>query len=227
MQGYFLCIYAICVIICVLMDKSLTAKQKKILVTIRDLKKKLGEAPTLEEIRKTLGYAGISSVQRHIDALKKKGYLSNERYQARTLEVSLPEQMINIPLVGNVACGIPFLAIENIEAYIPYDAPKVRGASDDYFFLRAVGDSMDDTNISGKTIDDGDFVLVKKQQTANSGDCVVALIGDEATIKKMVKGDGFIRLDPESTNNKNKPILLFHDFSIQGVVVNVIKKGGY
>jgi len=226
MQGYLLNIYATCVIICVLMNRSLTAKQKQVLVAIRDLKKKLGEAPTLEEIRKTLGYAGISSIQRHIDALKKKGYLSNERYQARTLKVSLPEQIINIPLVGNIACGIPFLAIENIEAYIPYNASKVRGTSDDYFFLRAVGDSMDNTNISGKTIDDGDFVLVKKQQIANSGDRVVALIGDEATIKKMVSKEGHILLQPESTNPINKPILVFEDLSIQGVVEDVIKKGG-
>lgn len=208
------------------MNKSLTAKQKQVLATIQDLKKKFGKAPILEEIREALDYAGISSVQRHVDALKKKGYLSNERYQARTLEVSLPEQMVNIPLVGNVACGIPFLATENIEAYIPYNASKVRGLSDDYFFLRAIGDSMDDANVSGKTIDDGDFVLVKKQQVADSGDRVVALIGDEATIKKFVPDEDYIRLEPESTNPRNKPIYLFKDFSIQGVVKDVVKKGG-
>jgi len=223
---HLLYIYVICVIMCVLMNRNLTVKQKQVLVAIRDLKKKFGNAPTLEEIRKTLGYAGVSSLQRHIGALKKKGYLSNERYEARTLEASLPEQMISIPLVGNVACGIPFLAIENIEAYIPYNASKLQGTSDDYFFLRAVGDSMDNTSISGKTIDDGDFVLVKKQQTANSGDRVVALIGDEATIKKMVPDEGHILLLPESTNSRNKPILMFEDFYIQGVVEDVIKKGG-
>jgi len=206
------------------MLKSLTAKQKQILATIQDLKKKLGKAPTLEEIREALGYAGISSVQRHVDALKKKGYLSNERYQARTIEVSLPEQVINIPLVSNVACGTPFLATENIEAYIPYDASKIRGSSDDYFFLRAVGDSMNNTNISGETIDDGDFVLVKKQQDADSGNRVVALIGNEATIKKLVYSDGCIRLEPETTNSANKPIILFDNFTIQGVVTDVIKK---
>jgi len=208
------------------MTKSLTAKQKLVLATIQDLRAKLGKAPTLEEIRKALNYSGISSVQRHVDALKKKGYLFNERYQARTLEVSLPEQMVNIPLVGNVPCGVPFLAVENIEAYIPYSKSLLHNQPDDYFFLRAVGDSMNNAKISGKSIDSGDYVLVKKQPAADFGSRVVALIGDEATIKKMVKGDGCIRLEPESTNSENKPIILFDDLSVQGVVVDVIKKGG-
>jgi repressor LexA len=85
---------------------------------------------------------------------------------------------------------------------------------------------MNNARVSGKTIDDGDFVLIKKQQTANPGSRIVALIGDEATIKKMIPEDGHVRLQPESTNLKNKPILLFEDFSIQGVVEDVIKKGG-
>lgn len=215
-----------CGIIRVLMNKSLTVKQKLVLATIQDLRAKLGKAPTLEEIREALDYAGISSVQRHVDALKKKGYLSNERYQARTLEVSLPEQMANIPLVGNVPCGVPFLAVENIEAYIPYSKSLLHGQPDDYFFLRAIGDSMNNAKISGKSIDSGDFVLVKKQPTADFGSRVVTLIGDEATIKKIVQGDGYVRLEPESTNPDNKPILLFDDFSVQGVVKDVIKKGG-
>jgi len=85
---------------------------------------------------------------------------------------------------------------------------------------------MNNAKLSGKTIDDGDFVLIKKQQTADPGSRIVALIGDEATIKKIVPEDGHVRLQPESTNPKNKPIILFDDFSVQGVVVDVIKKGG-
>lgn len=176
----------------------------------------------MEELRAALGLGGISSVQRHTDALKEKEYLENAR------GISFPDttNKVQIPLVGNVACGVPFLATENIEAYIPYDASQIRGSSDNYFFLRAVGDSMNAAKVSGKTIDDGDFVLIKKQQTAEPGARVVALIGDEATIKKMVPEDGHVRLQPESTNPRNKPILLFEDFSIQGVVQDVIKKGG-
>jgi repressor LexA len=204
------------------MNKSLTAKQKLVLATIQDLKAKHGNIPTLEDVRKALDYSGTSSVQRHTDALKEKGYLGN----TRGLSPLSSNENVQIPLVGNVACGTPLLATENIEAYISYDASKVRGKAQDYFFLRAVGDSMNNANVSGKTIDNGDFVLVKKQATANPGDKIVALIGDEATIKKMVPADGAIRLEPESTNPKNKPIYVFDDFSVQGIVTDVIKKGG-
>jgi repressor LexA len=204
------------------MRKILTSKQKTVLSTITDLAHKKGTPPTLEDIRFTLGLSQLSSVQRHTDALKEKGYLKNIR------GISLPEQSlkVQIPLVGNVACGVPLLATENIEAYISYDASKIKGASQDYFFLRAVGDSMDKTNVSGKTIDDGDYVLIKKQSIADPGDRIVALIGDEATIKRMMPVDGAIRLEPESSNSRNKPIYIFEDFSVQGVAMDVIKKGG-
>lgn len=204
------------------MSSILTSMQKKVLSTITDLTHKKGTPPSMEELRVTLGLSSISSVQRHTDALKEKGYLENTR------GLSFPEstEKVRIPLVGNVACGLPLLATENIEAYISYDASQIRGTSDNYFFLRAVGDSMNNAYISGKSIDDGDFVLIRKQQTADPGARVVALIGDEATIKKFVPEDGHVRLQPESTNPRNKPIILFEDFSIQGVVENVIKKGG-
>lgn len=204
------------------MNNTLTSMQKKVLSAIIDLTHKKGTPPSMEELRVALNLGSISSVQRHTDALKEKGYLENTR------GLSFPEstEKVRIPLVGNVACGVPLLATENIEAYISYDSSQIRGSSDNYFFLRAVGDSMNDANISGKSIDDGDFVLVKKQQTANPGSRVVALIGEEATIKKFVPEDGHVRLQPESTNPRNKPLILFDDFSIQGIVEDVIKKGG-
>lgn len=203
------------------MRKSLTSSQKKVLSTITDLAHKKGAAPSMEELRVALDLSSISSVQRHTDALKAKGYLNNTR------GISFPEptNKVQIPLVGNVACGAPLLAMENIEAYIPYDASRIRGSASDYFFLRAIGDSMNAANVDGKTIDDGDFVLVKKQQTAERGNRVVALIGDEATIKKFIPEDGYVSLQPESNNTQNKPILMFEDFSIQGVVEDVIKGG--
>jgi len=208
------------------MKNHLTIKQKKILSTILDLQQKLGKSPTLKEIYMAMksDYSGISSIQRHVNTLKEKGYISNEKHQARSLELSLPEQIVNIPLVGSAPCGAPFLAIENIEAYIPYKKSLLRGDPKNYFFLQAVGDSMNKADISGKNIDSGDFVLVRKQQTADFGKRVVALIGDDATIKKLIKAEGHMRLEPESTNPDNKAIILFDNFSIQGEVVDVIKK---
>jgi len=215
-----------CDIIYAIMD-NLTLKQKKVLEVIQDLKKKLGNSPTLEEIRKALNYSGVSSVQRHIDVLKKKGYLSNKRYQARSLEVSIQKQIVEIPLLGNVAAGNPSLAPRDlpIEAWIPYEASKLRGSPQNYFFLHVIGDSM---NRAG--INDGDYVLVKKQETAEIGQKVAALIGNEVTIKKYKVKDKRIVLDPESDNPQNKPIVILEgviledEFSIKGIVIDVVSR---
>lgn len=199
----------------------LTSKQKLVLSAITDLTHKYGSPPTFEELRIYLKYPSISSVQRHTDALKQKGYLD----QTRGLSLPTTVEKVQIPLVGNVACGMPLLAIENVEAYISYESAKLRGNSQEYFFLRAVGDSMNDTNIDGKTIDSGDYVLIKKSNMPDFGNRVVALLGDEATIKKLRQGEDCIILQPESTNPANKPIYVFEDMLIQGVVVDVLKKG--
>lgn len=207
------------------MVKNLTIQQRSILTVIKDLTVKLGKPPTLEEIRDASGHNYISAVQRHVEALKDKGYLSHIPNQSRSLQPSYSDQKISIPLIGNVAAGIPIMAIENVEAYIPYESAKIRVNIKDYFFLRAVGDSMNKVNINGRTIDSGDYVLVRKQNTANFGQVVVALIGEDATIKKLRKGKGHVVLDPVSSNPANKPIYVLEDFTIQGVVVDVVKVG--
>ncbi len=158
--------------------EGITPKQRIVLAAIRDLRRSTGKMPTLDEIRGHLSYATVSSVQRHVDALKRKGYLDN-KHQGRPLQLA-HQHLANIPLVGNVACGAPLLAQENVEAYVSYDEEKLRGGHDEYFFLRAVGDSM---NKAG--IDDGDLVLVRKADVAEPGKRVVALIGDDATIKSL------------------------------------------
>lgn len=194
----------------------LTSKQKEVLSAINELTAKNGYSPALREIKEYLKYNSISAVQRHTDALKKKGFLSSDKYQQRNLKVKkLFQKKQNIPLVGMVTCGKPILAIENIEAYIPYE---VKGDPKDYFFLRAIGDSMNQAGI-----DDGDLVLIKKQPDADMGDQVVALIGDEATIKVLKKGDDCIILEPKSTNPIHKPLYIFEDLQIQGKVVDKIK----
>lgn len=203
--------------------EELTPKQKLALQKIRNLFAHGVETITLEELQKSLNYKSknVSTIQKHTDALKKKGYLKD----TRGIFLENFSNMVQIPVVGSISCGQPLLAIENIDAYIPYNSKKIEGSISDYFFLRANGDSMNNTNIHGKNINDGDFILVKKQSTAKPGDRVVALIGDEATTKLLKKGDGCLILQPESTNPVNKPIYLFEDFSVQGIVQDVIKKG--
>jgi repressor LexA len=116
--------------------------------------------------------------------------------------------------VGNVACGQPILAIQNIEAYIPFE---VKGNPKEYFFLRAQGDSMDKAKIN-----DGDLVLIKSQNHAENGEKILALVGDEATIK-IYRDEGKCKiLEPRSSNPIHKPIYVFEDLQIQGIVKNVI-----
>jgi repressor LexA len=207
-------------------NNQLTIKQKEVLATIKDLIRVQGKSPTLEEIRKVMGYKQTSSVQRHIEPLLRKKYLTNEDNQARSLKIiEEAEGTLNIPLVGNIACGKPIYAEENVEAYIPYPKESTRYSQSELFFLRAVGDSMDEANIKGKSIDEGDYILVHVQNTADIGQPVVALIGDEATIKIFNKDPerGVYTLLPKSSNPNHKPIFLFENLAIQGVAIDVIK----
>lgn len=195
---------------------NLTNKQKEVLSAINELTTKNGYSPALREIKEYLNYSNISSVQRHTEALKRKGFLSSNKHRQRDLRVKkIFQKKHNIPLVGMVTCGKPILAVENIEAYIPYE---VKGDPKEYFFLRAIGDSMNKAGIN-----DGDLILIKKQPNADIGDKVVALIGDEATIKVFKKGDDCIILESKSTNPIHKPLYIFENLQIQGRVVGKIK----
>ena len=203
------------------MKKTLTEKQHNTLEEIKAYVQKNSKSPTLNELKVILKLNAISSVQRHLNALKKKGYLIVVKNISRGLRPnSSVNQTINLPLVGTIACGTPILADENIEAYIPYDANKLKCNPSNYFFLRAQGDSMNKAGINDK-----DFVLIKKQNTADIGQRVVALIGEEATIKKFSKTSNHYILEPESTNPENKPIYVFENLLIQGIVQDVIKGG--
>lgn len=197
----------------------ITPKQKEVIKAIKELTELYGQSPTLEEIRDYLGYANTSSVQRHTEALKTKQLLKSNPKKRRSFElINNIMKYINIPLIGEVACGKPSYAEEDIEGYIPYKADKLRGSAKNYFFLRAVGDSMDRAGIS-----DGDYVLIRKDLAPQISDKVVALIGDEATIKILQKrGNDFV-LEPKSSNSIHKPIYLFEETLIQGKVYDVKK----
>jgi len=122
-------------------------------------------------------------------------------------------EVVNIPLVGNVACGTPIFAEENIEATIPISV-RIANPPEQFFFLRARGDSMDK-----KGINDGDLVLIRQEVIARNGDIVLALINDKATLKEFRWTQDAVLLIPHSTNPEHKPIILDGDFLIQGIVV--------
>jgi repressor LexA len=130
---------------------------------------------------------------------------------------TIESDTIEIPLIGSVSCGLPIFAEENIEAKIPVSTKLLR-KSNDYFLLRASGDSM-----NKKGINSGDLLLIKQQQVAENGDIVLALIDDDATIKEFINNGNTIVLKPHSTNPKHQPIILTSDFRVQGVVETIIK----
>lgn len=203
---------------------NLTSRQKEVLNAITNLYVKKGRVPTYEEVRKHLGYRSVSSIQVHVNALKRKGYLSKEKgagLKLQTYSIDVAKNVFSIPLVGQVACGNPQLADEDIIEYVTY-RKKLNGNVKDYFFLRAIGDSM---NLAG--IDDKDLLLVKRQSSIpDNSDKAVVLIGSEATIKYLKRINGAYYLYPKSKSKKHKPIRLLNleDVYFCGVVKDIIKK---
>jgi len=196
----------------------LTEKQQAILDFINEYVNDNGFPPSVREIGRKFGIYP-ATVQDHINALERKGYLQKKKFQSRTLSVpaSSRRRSDGIPIVGRVAAGLPLLAQENIEDMIQLPqnwAPK--GA----FLLKVQGNSME-----GAHILDGDYVLVHPQRTATNGEIVVALIEDEATVKRFYRTERGISLKAE--NPKYQPIEIERSeatsFSIIGKVMGVLR----
>jgi repressor LexA len=205
------------------MQNSVSNKELAALRVMRDFLMKHGKMPSVRELMKEMDYKSPRSAavifQNLIDKniLKKKddGSIQFIQYEFNENETT-SEQTVKIPLLGAIACGLPILAEENIEAMIAVST-KLAKPSDKYFLLQAKGDSMNE-----KGINDGDLVLVKQQNSANNGDIVVALIDDEATIKELRLNDDNVLLLPRSSNKAHTPIILSRNFIVQGIVVSTI-----
>lgn len=210
------------------MLNKLSNKEIEAIRYIRNSLMHKGKAPSVRDLMNLLGYKSPRSAAIIIDSLLDKKILDRDsssslklHFQERIKDNQNNAETVDIPLVGVAACGQPLLAEENIEAYVPISI-RIAKPSNKYFILRAKGDSMNNANINGYAINNGDLVLIKQQQTAQNGDTVVALIDDDATIKEFHNNGDIIVLKPKSNNNKHQPIILTSDFRIQGIVVNVI-----
>jgi repressor LexA len=182
-----------------------------------------GSMPSVRMVMEALSYNYPRSAALVIDRLVEKGFLkkrSDGKLQLVMSDMNIPsaEQTIDVPLIGNVACGLPILAEQNIEAMYPVST-KLAPPSNKYYLLRAKGDSMDERGIK-----DGDLVLVKQKSTAENGEIIVALTDDTATIKEYRRQGDTVILIPHSSNPAHKPIILTSDFKVQGVVVATIPK---
>ena len=182
-----------------------------------------GFPPTLREIASHFGLRGPKAPQKTLQILEKKGYIRRVPGGSRAIEMLLPplvhkSQILSLPIVGRVRAGEPILAIENIEGYINLDQSLI--SSDDVFLLRVQGDSMIDAHIQN-----GDFALVKPQPNAENGEIVVALVDDEATIKRIFKKRDLIRLEP--ANPHMEPIVVRKGerrVTLVGKVVGIFRK---
>lgn len=199
---------------------NLTPAQETMLRAITAFKDRRGVAPTVQELADVLSIQPPSAHEL-LRRLEEKGYIQREPRKARMMTVvkdftPRTRQTVNIPVIGRVAAGTPILAVENKVGEIMVDAVIARG---NCFALEVCGDSMIDVDIN-----DGDYVVVRQQQLAESGDIVVALRDGEATVKRLFIADDKIELRPE--NKKLKPIVINpgDDFSIVGRVVSVCSR---
>lgn len=204
--------------------EKLSKRQQQILTFIQEEVRTKGYPPSVREIGEAVGLASSSTVHGHLSRLEDKGYIRRDPTKPRAIEIlyqdtneSIEKQpVVHVPLVGKVTAGNPITAIENIEEYFPL--PATYGTSEDQLFmLEVMGDSMIEAGIL-----DGDYVIVKKQSTANNGDIVVAMTeDDEATVKRFFKEKDHFRLQPE--NSTMDPIIV-NQVTILGTVVGLYRQ---
>ena len=198
-------------------------RQQRILEVIEEAVKAQGYPPTVREIGAAVGLCSPASVQGHLAALEAMGYIRRGNSKRRALEVVRARSPLAdvaavhaaaVPLVGRVAAGMPILADENLEEFI--NIPRFMGEVGVCFALRVTGTSMINAGIL-----DGDIVVVRQQETADDGDIVVALLHDEATLKRFFREADQVRLQPE--NDAMQPILT-RDPRIVGKVTGVLRR---
>jgi repressor LexA len=205
-----------------MVDLDLTKRQQEIFEFIKRYSAKYGYPPTVRDIGKAVGLASSSTVHAHLANLERIGLLRRDPSKPRALElldravggVRDIVRSSGLPLVGHVAAGQPVLAEENIEDYV--DVPAAAGGETGEYVLRVRGDSMKDAGIL-----EGDFVVVKAQDTADDGDIVVAMVGEEATVKRFFREPDHIRLQPE--NPAMEPIRS-KEVRVLGRVVGLLRR---
>jgi repressor LexA len=202
-----------------MVELNLTKRQQEIFEYVKRHGVEHGYPPTVRDIGKAIGLTSSSTVHAHLANLEKLGLLRRDPTKPRAIEVLVDKAKsavapAGLPVVGQVAAGQPVLAEENIEEYVP--VPQIAGGDEGEFVLRVMGDSMIKAGIF-----EGDYVVVRPQETATDGEIVVALVGEEATVKRFYKEKDHIRLQPE--NDAVAPILS-REVKLLGRVVGVCRR---
>jgi len=202
--------------------KNISNKQLKILEFIKDELHNKGYPPSVREICQAVGLKSTSTVHGHLEKLEKYGYIRRDHTKPRAIEIVdhnpyfSQKEIVELPIVGNVTAGQPILAIENIEDTFPLPLEFLDIDNSECFMLTIQGNSMINAGIFN-----GDYVIVKQQNTAQNGDIVVALLGEEATVKRFYKERDHFRLQPE--NPDMEPIIT-SNLLILGKVIGVFRK---
>lgn len=197
----------------------ISAKQQEILEYIKSQLLTKGYPPSVREICEAVHLKSTSSVHSHLETLEKNGYIRRDPTKPRAIEIIddnfnlTRREVVNVPILGQVAAGQPLLAVENIENYFPIPTEFMPNA--ETFMLKVKGDSMINAGIFN-----GDKILVQKQSDAQNGDIVVALVDDSATVKTFYKENGHYRLQPE--NDTMDPIIV-NECSILGKVFGIMR----
>jgi repressor LexA len=201
------------------MDSDLTPKQAAILAVIKKNIRQKGYPPSVREIGQAVGLSSSSTVHGYLKKLESKGYLRRDAAKPRAMEVlddleGDKVEFVNVPLLGRVAAGMPILAVENREELFPL--PTHFTGSGEFFMLTVRGDSMIEAGILND-----DMVVVRSQHDVNNGDVVVALLDEEATVKRFFREDGRVRLQPE---NRSMDPIYATDLQILGKVIGLVRK---
>lgn len=197
----------------------ISSKQREILEYIKQEILNKGYPPAVREICEAVHLKSTSSVHSHLETLEKNGYIRRDPTKPRAIEIIddnfnlTRREVVNVPIIGQVAAGQPLLAVENIENYFPIPTEFMPNA--ETFMLKVKGDSMINAGIFN-----GDKILVQKQSDGQNGDIVVALVDDSATVKTFYKEDGHFRLQPE--NDTMDPIIV-NECSILGKVFGIMR----
>ena len=197
----------------------ITKKQTEILEYIKSQILNKGYPPSVRDICTAVNLKSTSSVHAHLETLEKNGYIRRDPTKPRAIEIIddnfnlTRREVVNVPLIGQVAAGQPLLAVENITSYFPIPAEFI--PKEEVFMLNVKGESMVNAGIY-----DGDQIIVKQQSTASNGEILVALVDDSATVKRFYKENGHIRLQPE--NDFMEPIIV-DSCEIIGKVIGLIR----
>lgn len=200
-------------------QEKLTEKQKKILSIIKSSILSKGYPPSVREMCHAVGLKSTSSVHAHLEALSKKGFIKKDPSKPRTIEIVddtfnlSRREIVNIPLVGDVAAGTPIFATENITNYYPMPVEILQNA--DTFMLNVKGESMINAGIL-----DGDKIIVSRQATAENGEIVVAIIDDSATVKRFYKEKNHFILHPENDFMED---IIVKEVEIIGKVIGLLR----